>query len=416
MKITRIINEGKLIEFDKESFEKAAHSLVKKVIKRLPFPLNFDGINITRIEKTRSPVAFNVDIKILVSGSNIVAKYAHDQTGNQVSISYFFYRLPGNTYITEDTLKNLPKYNRTIEQDILETILRYISTTNNIKTRRALYKSKEQEIRNTMQLLENKYSVKLHSHIYPDEDDFSKDPDEHYSIYVRVSEINNSLGKFIQQTSGYYEYTINNTSYSSFLNYRDHYIITGYGWFKTQVSLAEFSMDNLYEKTEQKLIPFLERVKLLDFIVSNEKNIVDKFKLHIKNLQNKYPMLSIVVTRPHTRRHPEPLEVIVSSTFDSWDMRFYLEELIDDASIKQAVTKIQRKLYKTDKSNSSLKVDVKSFIEENIDLLTQDLDDFYEKAKREYINLVVLTKVLLHADIPIKYKLTNVPDEIKDMI
>lgn len=416
MKITRIMNEGKEIQFDKEGFEKAAYSLIKKVIKKLPFSLNFDGINISRVEKTRSPVAFNVDIEILVSGSNIVAKYAHDQTGNQVSISYFFYRLPGNTSITIDTLKNLPKYNRTVEQDILETILRYISTTDNIETRRALYKSKEQEIKNTMQLLENKYSVKLHSRIYPDEDRFSQDPDEHYSIYVNVLEINNSLGKFIQQTSGYYEYIINNISYSSFLNHHDHNIISGYGWFETNVSLAEFSMDDLYEKTEQALIPLLERVKLLDFIVSNEQNIIDKFKIQIKKLQDKYPMLSIVLTRPHSHWPPNPLEVTVASTVDSWDMIFHLHELLDDASIKQAVTKIQRKLYKTDKSNSSLKSEIKSFIEENIDLLTQDLDEFYDKAKKKSIDLVVLTKVLLHANIPIKHQLTNVPDKIKDMI
>lgn len=53
MKITRIINEGKLIEFDKESFEKAAYSFIKKVIKKLPFSLNLDGININRIEKNK---------------------------------------------------------------------------------------------------------------------------------------------------------------------------------------------------------------------------------------------------------------------------------------------------------------------------------------------------------------------------
>lgn len=416
MKITRSINEGKLIEFDKESFEKSAYSLINKVIKKLPFSLNFDGINIVRIQKTRSPISFNIDVEILVSGSNIVAKYADDQTGNQVLISYFFYGLPGNTYITEDILKDLLLYNRTTEQDILETILSHISTTDNVDTRRALYKSKEQEIKNTMQLLENKYSVKLHSHIFPDEDDFSQDPDEHYYIYVNVLEINNSLGKFIQQSSGYYEYIINNISYSSFLHYDDHHIISGYGWFQTRVSLAEFSMDDLYEKTEQALIPFLDRVKLLDFIISNEQNIINKVKIQVKKLQDKYPMLNVVLTRPNTPWDPDPINVTIASTSDSWGMTFSLDELIDDASIKQAIAKIQRRLYKTDKSNSSLKSDVKSFIEENIDLLTQDLDEFYEKAKRKYIDLVVLTKVLLQADIPIKYKLTNVPDEIKDMI
>lgn len=324
--------------------------------------------------------------------------------------------MPGNTYITEDTLKNLPTYNSTTEQDILQRILDHISTTDDTKSRRALYKSKEQEIKNTMRLLENKYSVKLHSRIYPDEAEFSKDPDEHYSIYVNVLEINNSLGKFIQQSSGYYEYIINNISYSSFLHYHDHHIISGYGWFETHVSFAEFSMDNLYEKTEQALIPFLDNVKLLDFIVSNEQNIFDKFKIQIKKLQDKYPMLSVVLTRLQTIWLPAPLNVTVASTADSWDMTFRLDELLDDASIKQAVTKIQRKLYKTDKSNSSLKVDIKLFIEDNIDLLTQDLNEFYDKAKKKHINLVVLTKVLLQADIPIKYHLTDVPDEIKDMI
>lgn len=416
MRITRLINEGKLIEFDKESFEKAAYSFIKKVIKKLPFSLNFDGINITRIEKTRSPVAFTVYIDILVSGSNIVPKYTHYQTGNQISISHYFYRLPGNTYFTEETLKNLPTYNSTTEQDILRRILDHVSTSDDVESRRALYKSKEQEIKNTMRLLENKYAVKLHSSIYPDENEFSQDPDEHYSIYVHVLEVKNSLGKFIQQSSGYYEYVINNISYSSFLSYKDHHIISGYGWFETHVELAKFSMNDLYEKTEQKLIPLLERVKLLDFIVSNEQNIIDKFKIQVKKLQDKYPMLNVVVTRGGSFWYPLPLEVTVASTSDSWDMTFDLEELHDDSGMKQAITKIQRKLYKTDKSNSSLNVDVKSFIEENIDLLTQDLDEFYNEAKKKRIDLVVLTKVLLQADIPIKYKLTNVPDKIKDMI
>ena len=412
MKITRSINEGRRVEFDKQGFEQAAYSFIKRVIKKLPFAVNLDSITINNIEKTKSPITFNVSTSIIVSGNNIVAENPHDQTGNQISIYYKFYRLPGNTKITENTLKDLPYYNHTAEEDIIQDILRRISTSDMVENRKSLYRSKEEEIRNKLQQLENKYSVKLNIELYPDENRYSKETDEYYSINVNVLMIEGSLGKFIQPPGDYYEYIINNTSYSTFLRYKDNTIVRHYSGYR----IAEISMEDLYQKTEQELIDLIERVKLLDFIVANEQNIVDKFKLYVKNLQNKYPMLSIVVTRSGGYWDPDPLKVTVASTSDSWDMTFDLEELFDDSRMKQAITKIQRKLYKTDKSNSSLKSNVKSFIEENIDLLTQDLDEFYDKAKKKRIDLVVLTKVLLQADIPIKYQLTNVPDEIKDMI
>lgn len=421
LKITKLINEAKRIDFDQAGFEKAVRLLVQHALDKLPFTINLDGIKIEKIEKTRSPVTFNIHTVILISGNNVVARHKDDQKGNQISINYWFNRLPGNTEITEDILKNLPTYNHTtMEENITQRILSDVSTKDDSTQRINIYRQKFNEVQDEINKIEKEYNVKLELNLYPDEKKFSRDPDEYYSFYVSVRDIAGCLGKFVPPTIGsHYTYTVNGVSYPGFLHHRDDDIISDYGKYETKVSLNEFDITEFSSKIKSELSTHIERIKLLDYLIINDKNIEKEFTDEMQKLNKKYSNIKIGVTRVDTWGDPKPIRIYVTSLSFNEEFTFTMQELSTKERISKAITKIQQKIYKLVKTNNiNVPTDVKNFIKENKELLlNNDLDEFYRLAKKQWkFDLRILTYVLTTAGIPIKYNLTDVPDEIKDMI
>ena len=324
---------GPRITVDSEGLQRNLPIVIKKIISELPYEITSHKLS-GSIERATRPVRYNFKGTLhLTLGENAKAHHpVYDDRG--VDVWLRLYSLPTNCELTVDLLEGMYR------EEIVEDILRYVKSTDSVNINETQYKAAEKEFLDALKPLESKYNVTLSAFLYPRVEEFSRQGG-HITDYVRITSVSGKLGQLKKEESGYYEYEIDGTSYSTYLRYREHNVSPC-----KYTDIKDFDANWVAQETSKRIEDLLNSIDTLDNLIKHEAAAKKQMTEYISSLQSKYTDATITVTREGWFK-PQPFSITYENEGNQWELTIPLEDVVN--SFDKVKSQIQRKIYRTKK-------------------------------------------------------------------